>query len=242
MTFDTTLPPPITPDLALFLDFDGTLAPIQDDPASIYLSGRQQACIVSLSETLDSALAIVSGRDIRDLSKRVPNSVWRAGSHGLEICAPGDAALHVPKAAPPGLESSLQAITTSYPGSRLEVKGEVMAIHYRFAPREGASIQGEMANVLNAYPGYTLQSGKYVLEAKPAGANKGAALDSFMGLSAFMGRVPVMVGDDTTDEDAMSVVAARGGWAIKVGEGETGARYRLSEPDDVWRWLSKGTL
>ena len=76
-----------------------------------------------------------------------------------------------------------------------------------------------------------------VIELKPDDANKGKALRAMCAKPLFEGRVPVMVGDDTTDEDAMQAAAELGGYGIKVGDGASCAAYRLDTPDSVWRWI-----
>lgn len=238
----TSALPPLSGALALFLDFDGTLAPLQDNPASVCLSGRQLACITALARKMDNALAIVSGRDIRDLSTRVPRTLWRAGSHGLEICAPGAAPVCEPGSAPPSLVASMQRLAAHHPGTRLEQKGEVLALHYRAVPSCEADLLLSLTEILKAYPSYTHQSGKMVLEAKPLRANKGNAIRHFMSFAPFLGHTPVMVGDDATDEDAMKTVLSLGGWAVKVGDGDTVAGHRAGSPAEVWHWLSEGAL
>jgi len=79
-----------------------------------------------------------------------------------------------------------------------------------------------------------------VVEAKPLAANKGYALKHVMREAPFEGRLPIMVGDDTTDEDAFLVAQGLGGIGIKVGEGETRAHFRLSCPYAVSDWLKSG--
>ena len=76
-----------------------------------------------------------------------------------------------------------------------------------------------------------------VIELKPSRANKGTALQEMMLRAGFAERLPVMVGDDTTDEDAMLVAQRLGGFGIKVGEGETCASYRFEDTMKVWDWL-----
>jgi len=233
---------PTLPDLArghaLFLDFDGTLAPIQDDPDSVVLPRGLDRVLERLAEQLGGALAIITGRDIRDLSRRVPPSLWRIGGHGLEVCAPGETPDENAAAAPPGLVETLEACAARIPGVRLEQKGRVLAMHHRSAPKAGERLMEDMRVLVSGHPGYKVQRGKMVIEAKPAAANKGRALTARMAGAPFSGCRPVMVGDDTTDEDAFAVALALGGDAIKVGAGQSVARLHLESPAAVAHWLS----
>lgn len=234
-------PPPIGPDAAVFLDFDGTLAAIQDDPETVALKPGGADVLAALSGRVAGALAILSGRDIRDLARRVPAALWRIGGHGLDVRAPGEAA-GAPEAAPPApLAAEVDAIAAAFPGTRVERKGPILALHYRAAPEAGPALVDALANALGraiaAHPGYRLQHGKMVFEAKPDGAHKGRAIAALMTRAPFAGRTPIMVGDDRTDEDAFATVRACGGSAVKVGAGESAAAYRLASPEAVWRWL-----
>jgi len=231
-------PPPLPlPGAALFLDFDGTLAPIQADPDTVVLPDGGTEILRALSAKLGGALAILSGRDVRDLSKRVPDDVWRAGGHGLEICAPGEKPGARTNAAPEALMDALNTIAAGVEGARLEPKGEVLALHYRAAPEAGLALKAAMEKIIAGTEGYILQPGKMVLEAKPVHANKGITLTRFLETPPFAGLTPVMVGDDATDEDAMAEAIAMGGYGVKVGPGESHGAYGLENPAEVWRWL-----
>jgi trehalose 6-phosphate phosphatase len=76
-----------------------------------------------------------------------------------------------------------------------------------------------------------------VFEMKPAGVDKGGAIEQFMRDRPFAGRIPVFLGDDVTDELGFRVVNRLAGHSIKVGDGETAARWRLADPTAAKAWL-----
>ncbi|MGB2178897.1 MAG: trehalose-phosphatase, partial [Hyphomonas sp.] len=82
-------PPPLQAEDALFLDFDGTLAGLQDNPDTVFLAPGMDAVLEAIGGRLEGALAILSGRDAGDLARRVPGGLWRIGNHGLIPLAPG---------------------------------------------------------------------------------------------------------------------------------------------------------
>lgn len=233
-------PPALDAGNALFLDFDGTLAPLQDDPNTVYLPEAAEAALGALAERLNGALAVLSGRGLDDLVTRVPTALWRLGNHGLYQAAPGTDTAPLPQeTAPRQLLEDLQAFVDGEPDTRIEEKGPVVALHYRHRPDLAPTIEDRLQRILLGVDGYYLQHGKRVVEFKPDGANKGQALARLMGEPPFAGRAPVMIGDDTTDEDAFAAAKALGGVAIKVGDGPTCAEFRLSGVDAVHTYLSR---
>jgi trehalose 6-phosphate phosphatase len=82
-----------------------------------------------------------------------------------------------------------------------------------------------------------LQHGKMIFEIRPSGRDKGTAIEEFMQEPPFQARTPVFIGDDLTDEDGCHVVNRAGGHSIKVGAGETAARWRLADPAAARDWL-----
>ncbi|WP_339678928.1 trehalose-phosphatase [uncultured Hyphomonas sp.] len=239
MSKPQSFPPLLDRNAALFLDFDGTLSPLQDDPDAVFLEPGMDAILMKISSMLGGALAILSGRDLTDLSKRVPNALWRFGNHGLRAAAPGHATTDKIPTAPDALVTSLITIVDSHTGVRLEEKGPVLAVHYRAAPDKGDELTRQLEDVLSRHSDYSLQSGKMVLEAKPSGANKGVCLQEAMETAPFAGRTPVMIGDDKTDEDAFLVANRLGGWSVKVGDGDSAANYRLGSHHDVAAYLQQ---
>lgn len=231
--------PQLTDRHVLFLDFDGTLAPIQDDAATVRLPDGVGDALAELHGFLGGALIIVSGRDIRDLSSRVPDIFWRAGTHGLEICGPGTAPEATRRDAPAELTAAVNAALDGLDGVHAEAKGEVIAFHYRQNPDIGPLLGARLEESLAGIEGYKLQAGKMIFEAKPDRANKGKAVETLLKLAGFEDRIPVMVGDDTTDEDAFDVVNRLGGLSIKVGSGDTHATYRVDDPEAVAEWIKR---
>jgi trehalose 6-phosphate phosphatase len=229
------------PGDALFLDFDGTLAEIGPDPDAIWLPRGTHRDLELLAHRLGGALAILSGRDLRDLARRAPAGVWRLGGHGLEVLPPGMEPPVATARPPDAVLASLEDIS-NHPRVRLEIKGPVVAIHYRAAPDEEPACLVAAEAAALAVPGYVMQAGKMVVEVKPAGAHKGTALRRLMGVPPFAGRRPVMLGDDTTDEDAMHAALELGGTAVKVGLGESVAPRRAQDPEGVRDWVARESI
>lgn len=232
----SSLPPSLARDTALFLDFDGTLAALQDDPQTVHLPERGEEILERLAAELEGALAIVTGRDIRDISTRVPTSLWRVGNHGLAVAPAHEAAPGLPEA-PTAIRAAGRAAAALAPELWLEEKGPVVSLHHRDRPDLAAEVARLMGGAAAPHTDYKLEQGKGITELKPGGADKGFAIRKLMDLEPFRGRRPVFLGDDTTDEAGFETVLELGGVSVKVGEGETMATARLGDPAEVWRWL-----
>ncbi|GAB5389160.1 MAG: trehalose-phosphatase [Alphaproteobacteria bacterium] len=232
----------LTANDALFIDFDGTLAPLQMDPDTVWLPKGLDQILMGLSAQLDGAVCILSGRDTRDLCRRVPDMLWRAGLHGLEQIAPGQLPNAKPPPAPEGLEAELLTLIQAHSGARLEVKGPAFAIHYRGYEHLKDPLGAALQAILPSWPAHLLQGGHMVWEVKPLAANKGKCLAQMMQHSPFAGRHPIMIGDDITDEDGMQAALSLGGTAMRIGAGETCAPHGLDSPAQLQEiladWLS----
>jgi trehalose 6-phosphate phosphatase len=224
---------------ALFLDFDGTLAEIGPDPDAIRLPRATSDHFVRLAARLGGAIAVISGRDLRDLVRRTPAGIWRFGGHGLETLAPDADPPPAPHAAPASVLALLEAAAAAHPGTWIERKGPVTALHFRAAPAAEADCLAAAQAAARAAPDHVVQTGKMVVEVKPAAANKGAALRRAMTAPPFAGRRPVVLGDDATDEDAMRAALELGGVGVKVGPGPSVAALRAPDPAAVRAWLAR---
>ncbi len=228
----------LRPGDALFLDFDGTLAEIGPDPDAVGLPQETAQALSRLAVRLGGAVALLSGRDLRDLARRTPAEVWRAGGHGIEVLAPGGA---LPPPPPPPSEAMLAPMREAArePGVRLELKGPVAALHYRAAPEAEARCLAAADAAAGTAPELVRQAGKMVVEVKPETAHKGSALRRLMDRAPFEGRRPVMLGDDTTDEDAIAAAQDLGGVGVKIGDGDTVAALRAPDPAAVRAWIAR---
>ncbi|MGC0801712.1 trehalose-phosphatase [Pantoea agglomerans] len=230
---------------AFFFDVDGTLAAIQSRPEAVYIPEQVIAQLQQLSALSQGALALVSGRPIEQLDALA--APWygpAAGVHGAERRdAEGNLQrISLPVEVEQSLRTELQDAMASWPGTQLEVKGMAFALHYRQAMQHEQDVMRLAEQSVKRFPGLALQPGKCVVEIKPAGIDKGAAISDFMQQPPFAGRTPVFIGDDLTDEKGFLAVNARQGVSIKVGEGSTQAHYRLHDVDAVYGWLERTLL
>ncbi|CAG4883746.1 Trehalose-phosphate phosphatase [Georgfuchsia toluolica] len=234
------LPRP-SPNWAYFLDVDGTLIELAETPTDIDVDQGLLDLIGVVHLRSGGALALISGRSLADLDQRLGQTgLPMAGLHGLER-RDQFGHLHRHEISPNHIRriaDHLAALTERHPGLILEDKGPTLAIHYRRVPRLGSYVDRFLRQMVDPeHDGLQLQPGKKVLEIKPAGINKGTAIAEFMIHPPFMGRIPVFIGDDLTDEHGFEVVNTLGGFAVKVGRGRTRAKYRLKDVNAVRTWL-----
>jgi trehalose 6-phosphate phosphatase len=239
-------PPAARAEWAYFLDVDGSLVDIAETPGAICLDAALLELVARLQRACGGALALVSGRSLADLEARLGGlDVCLAGQHGLEW-RDGFGQVHRQATVPAEgevlrdlLRRRVEPLIARHPGLLLEDKGHSLAIHYRQAPRLAAYIHRLVRGlVAEAGAQWCVQRGKRVVEIRPAGVDKGLALERFMRQAPFAGRRPVFVGDDLTDEHGFEVANRQGGLSIKVGAGRSLARWRLPDAAAVRSWLA----
>lgn len=234
------LPPVQGSSHAFFFDVDGTLANIKPRPEEVCVPEHVCRVLQILFALSEGAMALVSGRPISQLDVLVkPLKLPVAGVHGAErrdACG-NFTALSLPDDMTDAIINRLSLHLGGMSGTRLETKGVAFALHYRQAMQYEKQIFQLAESMVARYPMLTLQPGKCVVELKPDGADKGAAIAAFMREAPFIGRIPVFIGDDLTDEAGFQQVNQMKGISIKVGSGESHARYRLRDVCQVHTWL-----
>ena len=229
-----------TPHLLVACDYDGTLAPIVDDPTAAPPLPEAIAALRQLASLHNTSVAVISGRALRDLAlmSRLPNEVHLAGSHGSEMDS--GFAFTVPDERLQVLAEisrRIGEIAAVTPGSIVEHKPTSVAFHVRLASRDlaGDAVVAA-AKIADGLPDVTVRHGKEVVELTVLRTNKGDALNR---LRHIAGATAVLfVGDDVTDEDAFATLSGPD-IGVKVGDGETCAAFRIPDEQAAVRLLAE---
>lgn len=236
----------------LLLDFDGTLARIVAHPMMARLEPGMQGVLRSWASQVP--VAVISGRDVKDVKERVGvEEVVCVGDHGLvawmrgeEVLAPVVRAEHL--SALDRVAKRVEQALRGVDGAWVEKKRCTLSVHMRqVAPERKGEVEKAVDQVLEDVRGLRKGHGKEVVEVRPDVAwDKGdAAIDL---LERWDGRrrsgdpdegrsircVPVVVGDDVSDEAMFRTIGDRGVTVFVGGPGRpTAARYRVADPGQV---------
>jgi len=231
------------------LDFDGTLAPLVDDPDAATMTTAARAAVDRLAEIAGSTrtrLAFVSGRALDDLALRTaaPAGSYLVGSHGAEFGRVTESGVEaVPLELSPEqaehlatLVAALEAAVDGRAGAWVQTKPSAAVLHTRLAAQHDAEPAIAAADAAAARLHLPAMHGKDVVEIAVVPTTKGAALDRLrdvVGQETDARDVHVLyAGDDTTDEHAFEVLRA-GDVAVKVGTGDTSAAHRVDHADEL---------
>jgi len=229
--------------MALLLDVDGTILDTAITPDSVVVPRSFRSSLRALHAMSDGALALVSGRLIRDLDAVFsPLRLPAIGGHGAELRLAGDDAMKMRYGVviDGALRNLIAAAAAADPRIILEDKGSSLALHYRLAPQMDSVLKSRVAAIIasTGVQGLEVMHGKAVIEIKPITFNKGEAVLELMKNPPFEHRKPVFVGDDSTDESVFHVLPALGGTGYSVERLIPGADGTFNSPYDVRRWLA----
>jgi trehalose 6-phosphate phosphatase len=229
--------------VALFLDVDGTLLDIAPVPEAVKVPEGLCPALSALHLRLNGALAIVSGRPIKQIDQLFKPLVLPAsGEHGFEVRRiPHE---KVERFQPPTalnlLRPGVTELVRKFLGVTPEYKTGTIALHYRQVPQQAAAVRAAIDAMIDAYSeDFEIQTGKMVFEIKPRNVDKGRAIAQMMMAPPFESRIPVFIGDDDTDSHGFVAVRKLGGRAIHVGAGHPAADRALPSPAHVRAWLMR---
>ncbi|XP_031096334.1 probable trehalose-phosphate phosphatase H [Ipomoea triloba] len=247
-------------NIVMFLDYDGTLSPIVDDPDSAFMSDPMRSTVRKLATYFPTA--IVSGRCRDKVYSFVRLAeLYYAGSHGMDIKGPSRGSKYKKGAEEdvlfqPASEflpmidkvyKTLLQQTSSTPGVKVENNKFCVSVHFRCVDElKWGELAQQVRSVLKEYPKLRLTQGRKVLEIRPIIEwDKGKALEFLLeslGYANSTDVFPVYIGDDRTDEDAFKVLREIGqGFGILVSKlpKDTQASYSLQEPSEVMVFLRR---
>jgi trehalose 6-phosphate phosphatase len=238
--------------IVLFLDYDGTLAPLAETPARALMTLKTKKLLKKLSRLSRCRLAIISGRSLKDLKKMVGiDGITYVGNHGLEMEGPGIKfgcpVTRSHKATLRHIKNELKAKLSSFIGVFVEDKGLTLSIHYRRVDKKQLRRLKKLFHEI-IFP-YTIRDkirisrGKKVFEIRPPIAwDKGRValwlLNRWKLSLKDKKIVSFYIGDDITDEDAFEALGDAG-IAIFVGKPKKSyAKYYLRDTEEVKKFIS----
>jgi trehalose 6-phosphate phosphatase len=224
-----------TDHIAILLDVDGTLIELGPTPFEVHVPDELRVVLMQLSEMTGGALALVSGRRIKDLDILFdPLKLPAIGGHGAEI------RLHqtIRSIAPllsDSLRAQLSAAAGLRPGIFVEDKGYSVALHYRKVPQHENWLVRHIAAACKAHADESTEvlPGKMMFEVKRPRVNKGESVRHLMKLKPFVGRHPLFIGDDVTDESVFEVMPDLNGLAFSVTRKVDGLAGIFDSPAQV---------
>ncbi len=231
----------------VILDYDGTLKPFTTSPSTIVglPSLRLRSLLSRFTQNTSLHLAIVSGRSMRALR------LWFRGLKRIDIGAEHGAWVryggkwrHMPntfKRMKPDIVRIMKRYEESTPGSQIEEKDYSIVWHYRnvvpeLAFNRTSKLRQELIGIVDDETA-EVHTGDKIIEVKQKNVNKGRVVSELV--ERYHPDFILCAGDDYTDEDMFDVLKGREAYTIKIGAGETSARYRVEQMEDMLRLLDK---
>ena len=228
----------------VFLDIDGTLLDLDDDPEAVRADEDTRALLQDLAQRMDGRLAMVSGRSLEQIDRilgPVAQALPVTGSHGLEYRW-NDVWARPER--PPVLEDvarDFHTLARTWPGCLVEEKSFGVGFHWRRAPEARQPAEALAVHLAEVHA-LKIQHGKDLVELRLPGGDKGQAVRRMMARKEMVGTCPVFFGDDLTDEAGFAAARALGGHGVLVGSraldgSSTAATLSLPSPSAVRAFL-----
>jgi len=219
----------------LAFDYDGTLAPISNDPSASRMRPETAELLRSLAHA--APVAVVTGRSVHDVTRRLEEIPMLAviGNHGAEPSRFAKRASREVAAWMPMLE----ALVATLPDAVIEYKGQSVSVHYWHAS-DPAAILGAIEALVPTLPHRVhVVRGIGLVNLVPHGApDKGDAAMTLVKTHALPG--VVFVGDELTDEPAFRRVTGDASLGIRVGRWSgTAASFHIDTQGDIEALLTE---
>lgn len=227
------------PVVVIGVDFDGTLAPLADNPMDAEPVAGAMPLLTELAARPGVTVAVVSGRALGALHTltQATDPMVLIGSHGAEssLADAGHRLSEEEHGRLSALDEDLDALLDEHPEARLERKPSAVVLHTRGMEQDAAVAATEAgAQVAARHTGVSTTPGKDVLEMAVTEAGKGPAL---LELADSVGAdIILYAGDDVTDERAFEALRSSD-LTVKVGDGPTAAHHRVPDEWAVVRIL-----
>jgi trehalose 6-phosphate phosphatase len=231
--------------LAFFVDVEGTILELSSRPDAIQADTDAVDLLRTLIRVSDGAVALISGRSIAILDELFqPLQLPSAGLHGFERRNAAGEYFRRPLPNGSALDRArgqLRRLVARYPGVLLEDKRFALAVHYREFPSIGPLLRKEMDTIARPLSEtLEIRSSGCVIELRPKGTNSAVAIADFMQEPSFLGRWPVCLGGECTDEQAFDWINAAGGYSVAVGLGRaSAARAHIASIPEARAWLQR---
>ena len=225
--------------LLVVCDYDGTLAPIVDDPSEAWPNPRAVEALSGLGRLPDTRATVISGRDLAELRRLLnkPEAIILIGGHGAEADGAEPAITPERRAILDEVAARLRSLTDFYPGSEVEDKPVSVAFHYRRVdPSRQRRAADKAARLSEEFTELRMMTGKRMVEFLGTDVDKGSVIAALT--ERYGADRTVFIGDDVTDEDGFAALRARD-VGIKVGRGPTLASRRVRSVAGVARLLRR---
>jgi len=214
------------PRAAVLVDFDGSLAPIVDDPAAARPLPAARAALAGLVPHL-GLVAVVSGRPAQFLCDQFPVAgLVHVGLYGLERMVDGERVVDERATEwVPAIAAVADELDARLPGLLVERKGELaVTVHWRAAPGRGDEAAAAVTEASRRHGLDAPMRGRMAMEVRPPVAvDKGTVTEELVrGM-----RVAAFAGDDTGDLPAFAALLR----CCADGRLDAGVRIGVRSPE-----------